>query len=414
MVSTREKVRSDGTVAYIARFRLNRKQTTETFDSARERDRFVRNVERLGLERAIALLDELEAVESAPDETPTLGEWAERCIASLTGVGESTPKRYRAYMRNDLAHMADLPLDAITTERVAAWVQSMERSGASAKTIANKHGFLSGILKEAIPEHLTSNPCRKTGKSLPRTVSDRDMEILSAEEFARLLDYFPEHYRPLVSTLTYTGMRWSEATALQVGDVNLDAGTVRIRRAWVKGETGWKIGPPKSEAGERTISIPPEADDVLRPLLAGPADRLVFRTPSGTPVRHAVFFQYVWQPAIRLANGQPAAPVVRSGDDAVTRKRKLRQARRVNAWFRSIQPAQAPLGRRLRIHDLRHTCASWLLGAGVPLSYVQAHLGHESITTTVGTYGHLLPAARQAIAGALSAALTQAHPQIEA
>ena len=413
MVSTREKVRSDGSVAYVARFRLDGKQTTETFDSARERDRFIRNVERMGLERAIALLDELESTGAVPDDMPTLREWAERCIDGLTGVGEATPKRYRAYLRNDLAHMADLPLDAITEQRVAEWVNAMHRAGASAKTIANKHGFLSGILKEAIPEHLSANPCRRTGKSLPRTVSDRDMEILDSDEFARLLDHFPEHYRPLVSTLAYTGMRWSEATALQVRDVNLDALTIRIRRAWVKGNSGWKIGPPKSEAGDRTISIPAQADEILRPLLNGPADRLVFRTPSGTPVRHAVFFQYVWQPAVRLANGEPAAPTILDSDDAATRKRKIRQARRVNAWFRNQEPATLPLGRHLRIHDLRHTCASWLLGAGVPLSYVQAHLGHESITTTVGTYGHLLPAARQAISGALSAALAQAHPQIE-
>ena len=50
---------------------------------------------------------------------------------------------------------------------------------------------------------------------------------------------------------------------------------------------------------------------------------------------------------------------------------------------------EAGLSKRPRIHDLRHTCASWLIQAGRPLPAIQQHLGHESITTTVGTYGHM-------------------------
>ena len=47
------------------------------------------------------------------------------------------------------------------------------------------------------------------------------------------------------------------------------------------------------------------------------------------------------------------------------------------------------MSRRPRIHDLRHTCASWLIQAGVSMPVVQQHLGHESISTTVGLYTHL-------------------------
>lgn len=42
-----------------------------------------------------------------------------------------------------------------------------------------------------------------------------------------------------------------------------------------------------------------------------------------------------------------------------------------------------------RVHDLRHTCASWMIGAGVPLVVVSRHLGHEDITTTANVYSHL-------------------------
>jgi integrase len=55
-----------------------------------------------------------------------------------------------------------------------------------------------------------------------------------------------------------------------------------------------------------------------------------------------------------------------------------------------------------RIHDLRHSHASWLIAAGVPLPAIQRRLGHESITTTIDRYGHLAPEMDDTIVAALS------------
>jgi len=49
----------------------------------------------------------------------------------------------------------------------------------------------------------------------------------------------------------------------------------------------------------------------------------------------------------------------------------------------------AGLTKSPRVHDLRHTCASWMIVAGVPLPVIQPHLRRESIQTTIGVYGHL-------------------------
>src|SRR5690606_39463918 len=78
-----------------------------------------------------------------------------------------------------------------------------------------------------------------------------------------------------------------------------------------------------------------------------------------------------------------------------------------------LRPRDPPRGKRPRIHDARHTNASWLLGAGVPINYVQAHLGHESIPTTVDRYGHVMPAAGVAIRAAVSGALPASRPPLE-
>lgn len=61
-----------------------------------------------------------------------------------------------------------------------------------------------------------------------------------------------------------------------------------------------------------------------------------------------------------------------------------------------------------RIHDLRRTCASWMILAerSVPLPVIQAHLGHESINTTISLYAHLDRRSMHAASDAISAALT--------
>lgn len=67
-----------------------------------------------------------------------------------------------------------------------------------------------------------------------------------------------------------------------------------------------------------------------------------------------------------------------------------------------------------RIHDTRHTYASVFIARGVPLPYIQHRLGHEKITTTVGTYGHLIADADIVTADATELAMAQALPQLMA
>ena len=63
-------------------------------------------------------------------------------------------------------------------------------------------------------------------------------------------------------------------------------------------------------------------------------------------------------------------------------------------------PDAQRLTKRPRVHDLRHTHASWMIAAGTDLFVLQRRLGHESITTTTETYAHLLPDQQRAAADA--------------
>jgi hypothetical protein len=65
-----------------------------------------------------------------------------------------------------------------------------------------------------------------------------------------------------------------------------------------------------------------------------------------------------------------------------------------------------------RFHDLRQTHVPWLIAGGAPLPHIQARLGHEAITTTIDTYGHLLPAGSDLISRIIDTALRgeEIHP----
>jgi integrase len=279
-------------------------------------------------------------------------------------VEPGTVARYRAYVRNDLGALADIPLTALSRDDVVRWIATLsspdeDGKRPSGKTIANKHGFLAGALNAAVRDgKMKANPC--DGNRLPRW--DREeMCFLERDEFQLLLSEIPDYWKPLVEFLVASGCRWSEATALKPSAVNLTAGTVRITKAWKTGAGGYTYGVPKTKRSVRTINVPKR---VLAQLdLTGPwvftnsgrgrgrfADGQI-RDDNG-PVRIHSFNPNVWAPAVARAQ-----------------KRGFRK--------------------KPRTYDLRHTCASWLIQAGRPLPAVQAQLGHESITTTVGVYGHL-------------------------
>ncbi len=260
----------------------------------------------------------------------------------------------------------------------------MGDKGLSPKTIANVHGLLSAAMSTAMKlGYRTDNPC--VGVELPKSVSTRDeMTVLTRDEFALLLAKIPAFYQPLVLTLVATGLRWGEATALTAGDVDLTArpATIRVTKAWKRdADRRWYVGPPKTKRARRTVSLPDDLVDVLLPLVAGKApDALLFTNTVGSQLSSSRFWTTTWTPALdaacdpRQADGKPDADAPR-------------------------------LTKRPRVHDLRHTHASWMIAAGTDLFVLQRRLGHESITTTTETYAHLLPDQQRAAADAAGRAL---------
>jgi integrase len=372
MASLRTRNRKDGSEYFAVLYRLDGKQSSASFEDFASADTFKKLADKYGPERALL------SIRTDPTLTTalTVSEWMQHHIDHLTGLKKSTLYDYRSYLRNDIGPaLGDLPLKSLTRDDIALWVNAMAETGASGKTIANKHGFLSSALNAAVPKHIPFNPA--AGQRLPETVK-KDIVALTPEEFSRLLNEVTEYWGPLVEFLVASGARWGEATALKPGDVNRENGTVRITTAWKRtyegGGIGYEIGVPKTKKSVRTISVSRAVLDKLNY-----SGEFLFENRAGRPVRGNGFHDRVWQPAVERV--WPTK----------------------DAEGNALPPEKLPP--RPRIHDLRHTCATWMVLAGVPLPVVQTHLGHENINTTISLYSHVDRKSADVAAEAIAAAL---------
>lgn len=393
----RPRPRANGTIAYDVRFRHEGRSRSLSFVTGEKAETWANLVRRIGVGPALAFLD----LTSAPG-SPTVTEYAEKYIAAKSGLEKRTLEDYRTYMRLHIGPiLGHLPIDAVEHGAVASWINIVAGNGSASKTIKNWHGFLSAMFQNAVDDGLIPrNPCARS--KLPETES-LEMVFLSPDEFASLLSYIPPQHQALILFLASTGLRWSEATALRSTDFDLDAGLVRVSRAWKRAKTGWYIGPPKTKRSKRTVSLPANLIEQLRPLIDA-ATEYVFST--GGPIRQNNFHKSVWAPARRLANGLPAYPNVAEDPAAPWKSRH-------NTAF-NRQPASKPLGKFPRVHDLRHSHASWLLAQGVGIDIVSRRLGHESVKTTLDVYGHVAPERLQEVGNVVNLILAGSMPQIEA
>lgn len=370
MRTPRRYVSKDGSVSFHVRYRLDGTSTSTTFRGPEKQAKaqaqaFAAMIDAVGAKAALEW-QRREDEEVAP-ATMTLDEWSERYIETRTGVTDGTRHGYRrTYALSYGRLIGDMAIAHITHADIAMALNKLGITGGrggkgySDKSIKNAHGLLASMFKEALAEGvITTNPCARI--KLPRATSHQraEMVLLSRDDFEQLVGSIGERHRPLVITLGGTGIRWGEAEALEVRDVNLEAKTLRINKAakWDTRNARRVVGPTKTVNSERTVVLPERVVEVLRPLVEGrPKTARLFVAPRGGHLQHKTFWEDAWLPACKKAGLDP----------------------------------------RPRIHDLRHAHAAWLIEAGVPMPIISRRLGHHSISVTVDTYGHLLPDVQRA------------------
>ena len=200
----------------------------------------------------------------------------------------------------------------------------------------------------------------------------------------RLLDALPDAMRALWAVLFYAGLRISEARALRWTDIDLEAGELHVRRGWddVEGEQD----APKTDAGVRSVPLAGRLrSELVRHKLATRrgGDDLVFGTtatvaPDRSTIRRRALKAWGWKDK---------------------RSREKHGPKRI--WVKAREDALDPL----TPHEARHTCASYLIAAGVNDMQLAQYIGHTDSRTTKNIYGQLFPDDRQCVAAALDAYL---------
>jgi integrase len=338
-------------------------------------------------EAQVELTRQLAALDSGTDIEPSkatvekyLKSWID--TAEAVAVSPRTGERYRQLIEQQIVpHLGALPLQKLRPAHVGTWHGVLLKGGGkdghplSARTVGHAHRVLHKALEDACRrELLARNPASIVS---PPKVAAEEMATLSAEQVRAVLAAMKDSsiYSQVVVLLA-TGIRRGELMGMQWGDLDLDAGKMRVERSIEKTKAGLRVKAPKTKHGRRLITLPSSGVAVLR--------------------EHRRK-----QLELRLALG-----VGRMPDDAFvfgTVEGKPRDPDRITQdWKRFAAARNLP---KVTLHGLRHASASALIAAGADVITVSRRLGHANANTTLSVYAHLFGRSDEAAAEAMDAAM---------
>jgi integrase len=305
-------------------------------------------------------------------------------------VSARTFESYEQILRGHIVPaLGNTALAKLTPLQCQRYASGLELSPAS---IAKQVQILRQALERAVEwELLRRNPASRL--RAPHSSQRAPIRALTDAEKQRLLAATKgSSIHGIVLLALATGMRRGELLALRWSDVDLTNGTIAVRRSVSETKTGVGAVPPKS-GRSRVIRIPASIVVYLRHCRA-----------AQNEVR--LFLAETWQDE-DLIFPRPTGGLRRPSEVS-------RAFNRICA--EPIPPAkgyrQRPrIGLDARFHDLRHTHATDLLHAGVPVKVVSERLGHSSVSTTLDVYAHVLPDMQEAAAAAADAILERVTPK---
>jgi integrase len=310
-------------------------------------------------------------VDQKPVPKLTLRAYADGWLPKRKVRGQPLKTRTREHYRkllddHILPALGGLPVAAITRDDVEKWYDH-KLDAATPTMRSHCYGLLKTIMGSAVAEgRAPLNPCvlkgagsvKRASKTKPATLAE--LETIATE--------IPEKYRAMVLLASWCALRFGELTELRRKDVDLEDSTIRIRRAVVRTEVGFKIEPPKSDAGVRDVAVPPHMMAALEEHMAkrvGPQqEALLFPADHGGHLAPATFYRWYY--------------------------RARTKAKRED----------------LRFHDLRHTGATLAAQTGATLAELMARLGHSTPAAAM-RYQHAAQGADKRIAEKLSALVSE-------
>jgi integrase len=319
-------------------------------------------------------------------ERITLGDYlVERWLPlRKSQLGHSTFDSYRRSIDlHVLPRIGMIPLQKLTPEDLDGFYADLlaegrlngAGGGLAPKTVRNMHGMLHKALADACRKGTVQRNVAGLADP-PRPKRRSAMKVWGAEELRQFLAEIETHrLSPAFHLSANTGMRRGEVLGLHWRDVDLETARLSVHQAVTNVAYEKHLGDVKTETGRRTIDLDLRTVGVLRAwrqaqleaeLITGRTagdDGVVFARPDGEAV-HPDYFSQVFD--------------------------------------RHVAKSTLP---RIRLHDLRHTHATILLKAGVPVKVVSERLGHSSPAFTMTVYQHVLPGMQADAALAFSEAV---------
>ena len=260
-------------------------------------------------------------------------------------------------------HFLGMTMDEIKPITILEWQQKLAEEGYSYSYRSTLVTALSSLYRYGVKYHDITDIMPKVDR--PRNLEGKkEMLFWTPDEFKQFIECVEDPvYATLFWMLYITGCRKGEALAIQWKDVDLNAATVSISKTVtnkVKG-AAYAITTPKNASSNRTVTLPPFFTEMLK--------EFKDNTPDATP-ESFVF------------HGSRPLPLK-------------------NVERRFGEGIQKSGVKRIRIHDLRHSCASLLISSGATIVSISNRLGHSNIEQTLNTYAHMMPDDQTLIGNAL-------------
>ncbi len=339
MASISKRTTGEGQPRYDVRWRANGRPVEKAFKKRADAEAFKRNVE----------AEEMRGVVIDPRRGRlTVAEMAVEWLASNPSKRAApTPRDEIAVRCHIVPSLGNRRLASVTPAEVQALVNLWSGQRAP-RSVARDYGVLRAILAFAVErDHLARTPCRTI--HLP-TAAERQVRLVTGDDLAALSAAMGR-YGLMAHLGAQLGLRWGEVAGLRVGRVDLLNGTVVVAEQVTRGQGGRpSLGPPKSAAGRREVSVGPwlleEMTIHMRTLgVLTNLDAFVFPADGGSPLDYANWRRRVWLPATK-----------RVGLEG------------------------------LGFHDLRRACATYMVLDGLDPKTAQGRLGHSDPRLTLAIY----------------------------
>jgi integrase len=292
------------------------------------------------------------------------------------------PTTYQSYVSHVECHilptLGSTPLQKLAPAQINALYAKLtiagkrNGKGLTALSVRHVHAVLHRSLKDAVRwGRLARNPADLADP--PRvTAQGHELRTWSAEQLAAFLhSQLNDRLYALWHTLAMTGLRRGEALGLRWEDVDLEAGRLAVRRALVPCGREVLVSEPKTARGRRVVALDPETVEVLKRQAA-----CQLQEQHGSAARTDTDLVFTG------ADGTALHPEVVS-----------------HLFRKAVKEAMLP---EIRLHDLRHTHATLALRAGIHPKVVSERLGHATVSITLDTYSHAIPAMQEEAAAKIA------------